>query len=127
MCDFVDGGTVGCLLSRELPFLLSRLTAWPVKRCISSLCTPTHTGHKDRFGCLGVTAATDLESMVGVVGAWSSGCEAALQSNDREARGWSKRDSWRYLSGLLMCTRSPYWKTIKRSGRTICLENEAGV
>ena len=26
----------------------------------SRLCTPTHTGHRDWFGCPGVTAATDL-------------------------------------------------------------------
>ena len=26
----------------------------------SRLCTPTHTGHRDWFGCPGVTAATEL-------------------------------------------------------------------
>ena len=26
----------------------------------SRLCTPIHTGHRDWFGCPGVTAATDL-------------------------------------------------------------------
>ena len=29
-------------------------------RSHSRLCTPTHTGHRDRFGCPGVTAATEL-------------------------------------------------------------------
>ena len=51
--------TVRNKIWQEVAFFFIFRNAFIYNYC-SRLCTPTHTGHKDWFGCLGVTAATEL-------------------------------------------------------------------
>ena len=50
---------------------------------LSRLCTPTHTGHRDWFGCPGVTAAT----------VWVPWCDSRNRASQYqiEAASWQRR------------------------------------
>ena len=110
-------------------FLFSSL-AWQLgrRKGVFLASAPLHTQDTEMgLGALVWQPQPTWKAWWAFVNAWSGGYEAALQSNDRQTRRWSERDPWRYPSGLLVRTRNPRWKTIKRSGCTSCLENEGDV